>query len=124
MADTSLLSVESEQSPNRERVLWTTEDIKRVIESHTIVVFSKGKVGAARCGFSEQILAELDLCGKPYELIDITEDRSIAPALRAYAGLQYLPLVFVNSELVSTVQNQEELLSTGALKSQIEKAFV
>jgi monothiol glutaredoxin len=106
------------------RVLWTTDDIQRKVEGSKVVVFAKGTLETPLCGLSEEVVSAVDACGRPYELVDVCEERSIIPALKAYAGSRYLPLVFVNGQLVSSWETQSSMLKTGELKDQIEKAFL
>lgn len=105
------------------RVLWTKEDVQKKVAQNKIVVFAKGKLDAPRCGLSDEMVSAIEACGKPYEVIDVSEERSILPALKAFVGSRYLPLVFIDGELVSSWENQAAMLKTGELKAQIEKAY-
>ncbi len=105
------------------RVLWTTEDIARKVQESKVVVFAKGTRDCPRCGFSEELMSAVEAFGMPYQVVDVSQERSIVPALKAYAGSNYLPLVFVNGKLASTWQTQSDVLQSGELRSQIERAF-
>ena len=110
-------------SPSSTRSFWTRDDIKRTIEENTIVVFVKGSTENPRCGFSERVINEVEAYGRPFEIVDVYKDRSILPALKAYAGLEYLPLVYVEGSLVSSSETQQQMLTSGALRDKIERAF-
>lgn len=115
---------QSVSSPFSKRIYWTVEDIKAKISAVPVVVFTKGTANHPRCGFSERLVSVVEKCGKPYEVVDASEERSIGAALKAFSGRDYtLPLVYVNGALVSTLETQERMLETGALKDRIERAF-
>ena len=105
------------------RSTWTTDDIRQKIEKSKIVVFAKGPEEAPRCGFTERVLSALRESGRPYELVDVTKDRSVVPALKAFSGEYHLPVVYVDGKLFSSSDNQEELLDSGELSAELDKAF-
>ncbi len=106
------------------RVLWTTEDIEHKVKQNTVVIFTRGTLNSPRCGLSDALMNAVEDYGRPYELVDVSKERSIIPALKAYAGSNHLPLVFIEGELVSSWETQMNLIETGDLRAQIEKAFV
>ncbi|MCB0322391.1 MAG: hypothetical protein KDD69_02425 [Bdellovibrionales bacterium] len=105
------------------RVHWTTDDIQRKVEQNTVVVFAKGTPDNPRCGLSEEVMAAVAASGHPYEVVDVSQERSILPALKAYAGEKRLPLVYVCGTLVSSWDEQSAMLRSGALQERIELAF-
>ena len=102
---------------------WTTEDVRERVSGSKIVVFSKGTYHNPRCGFSKQALHAVDDCGKPYDVVDVSGDRSIIAALRTYAGACGIPLVFVDGDLVSTPENLQQVVNSGRLRRAVNKAF-
>ena len=104
------------------RVPWTIEDVEKCIESSPIVVFSKGTPDKPRCGFSERVLGVLENTGIPYNLVDVSEDRGVMPALTAYAGRQYLPLVYVKGTLVTSSEKLVMMIESGALVERLHAA--
>ncbi len=104
------------------RVPWTTEDVEKCIKDSPVVVFSKGTPDNPRCGFSERVLAVLENTGIPYNLVDVSEDRGVMPALTAYAGRQYLPLVFVKGSLVTSSEKLVMMIESGALVNHLQAA--
>lgn len=113
-------SIESGHTP---RSTWTTEDIRNKIETSKVVVFAKGNDDAPRCGFTERVLTAIRESGRPYEVIDVLEDRSVIPALKAYSGEYHLPVVYVDGVLMCSSDTQEQLLESGALHAKLEEAF-
>lgn len=108
---------------SNDRHHWTTEDVRRTVEGSKVVVFAKGTEEHPRCGFSEKVIHAIADCGRPYEVVDVSEDRSILPAVKAYSGQGYLPLVFVDGKLVSSSENQQSLMDNGSLRDSIELAY-
>ncbi len=110
-------------SQDASRVFWTKDDIRNKIEKSKVVVFAKGNQEHPRCGFSERVFKTITDCGKPYEVVDVCEDKSIVPALRAFAGNLSLPAVYVNGDLISTSETLQHMVDTGELKEKVEAAF-
>jgi len=115
--------VNQNQVPQSSRSTWTTDDIRSKIERSRVVVFAKGTEDCPRCGFTERVLGAVRDLGKPYELVDVVEDRSVVPALKAFSGELQLPVVYVDGNLISFSENQERLLDADALRSKLESAF-
>lgn len=108
---------------SEQRSAWTTEDVRHTIEKSKVVVFAKGTSENPRCGFTERVLSAIQQSGRPYEIVDCYEDRSVVPALKAFSGEHHLPLVYVNGELVSSSDNQERVLHNGEFHEKVEAAF-
>ena len=105
------------------RSTWTTDDIRSKIECSRVVVFAKGTEDCPRCGFTERVLGAVRDLGRPYELVDVIEDRSVVPALKAFSGELQLPVVYIDGNLINFSENQERLLDSDALKIKLESAF-
>jgi glutaredoxin-related protein len=104
-------------------VYWSKDDIRNRIERSKVVVFSKGKAGKPKDGFSERALSALEDTGRPYEVVDVSEDSSIVAALRAYAGRITLPMVYVDGALVSSSETLQHMVDNGELKAKVDRAF-
>lgn len=104
------------------RIYWSTDDIRRKIEKSKIVVFAKGTPERPRDGFSQRAMTAVQASGRPYEVIDVMQDKSIGAALREYAGHRHLPLIFVNGDLVSTSDNLRGMMESGELDDKLASA--
>lgn len=114
----------SVSSPTSSRTVWTVEDIASKIGNSKVVVFAKGSCSEPRCGFSEKVMDELSAIGRPFEVVDVDEERSVIAALNAFVGCKNcLPLLYVDGNLVCSSDNQTAMLASGELRMQIEKAF-
>lgn len=120
---TSSLASEIEITSTGNSSRWTTEDVRSRVEKSKVVVFAKGTKEHPLCGFSELVFSAIERSGRPYELVDVSKNRSIVPALKAYSGSPYVPLVFVNGELVSSSETLSRMVSSGELNRRVEAAF-
>ena len=93
-------AMRSQLASSIEKEHWTTDDVRNAVSSARVVVFSKGSPSNPKCGFSKRTLSVVEGCGGPFEVVDVTENKSIRAALAVYAGERSLPLVFVDGELV------------------------
>jgi monothiol glutaredoxin len=84
------------------QIQWTLEDVKDTVKSSRVVVFAKGSAAEPKCGFSKRAISVVERCGTPYEVVDVSESRSMRAALAAFSGERALPLVFVDGQLVPT----------------------
>lgn len=102
---------------------WTTDDIRSHIEKSRVVVFAKGTAEHPRCGFSERVFGAMQESGQPYDCIDVSQDRSILPALRAFTGRpQFLPIVYVDGEIISSSETLEGMIQSGELQRKLQAA--
>ncbi|MCC6221758.1 MAG: glutaredoxin [Deltaproteobacteria bacterium] len=116
---------QSVTAPSSSRRYWTTADIKQAIESSRVVVFCKGDREHPRCGYSEKAFELVESSGNPFQLIDVCEDSSIAAALGEYAGgNQKLPLIFLDGELVGTLETFAEQNTRGELLAKLQNGFL
>lgn len=115
---------ESIRTPSSNRNHWTVDDIRKAIEKSKVVVFAKGTADHPRCGFSERVFSAMRDTGRPYEVIDVYEERSIVPALREFSGgNSHLPLVYIDGSLVTTSDTLEHVLQSGELREKLNDAF-
>ncbi len=101
----------------------TPEDVKRIVEENTMVLFMKGTRLFPRCGFSARALAVLERLERPFEVVDVLSDPTIRPALVAYSGWPTTPQVFVGGELIGGSDIVLELYESGELHKKVEAAF-
>ncbi len=105
------------------RTHWTTDDIRSRIETNKIVVFAKGDPDHPRDGFSERAFVAMKHTGRPYDVVDVTNNSSIVAALRAYAGRVTLPMVYVDGALVTSSETLQRTLDSGELEEKVNQAF-
>ena len=103
--------------------MWTSEDVKKHVETNKIICFAKGTKDQPMCGFSARAIDVLHQAGKPFEVINIFDDPSIRPALVEFSSWPTTPQVFVNGELIGGSDIVIEEFQSGTLQKKIEAAF-
>lgn len=100
-----------------------TNDIKKIVESHKLVLFAKGSKMQPMCGFSANAIHWVSRLGKPFEVVNIFDDPSCRPALVEFSGWPTTPQLFVNGELIGGSDIIEEMMGSGELQKKVEAAF-
>lgn|GEM_PF-5668021 len=90
------------QSRLASQIQWTLADVEETVRSSRVVVFSKGSATQPKCGFSKRTISVVERCGSAYEVVDVSESRSMRAALAVFSGERALPLVFVDGQLIPT----------------------
>lgn len=103
---------------------WTLEDVQSAIRSAKIVIFAKGNAEKPRCGFTAEAIEAVEKCGQPYEVVDVSSNRSLIPALRKLVGRKMLPLVYVDGLLIGSSEDLQSIVRSGLLSEQVNRAFV
>ena len=101
----------------------TPEDIKTLVESNKIILFTKGTKDQPMCGFSHNTIEVFNQIGKPFEVVDIFSDPSIRPALVEYSSWPTTPQVFIENEFIGGCDIILELFQNGELQNKVESAF-
>ncbi len=103
--------------------MWTSEQVKNVIESNTLVIFGKGTKFEPMCGFTARAIEIYNSLGKPFEVVNIFADESIRGALTGYTNWPTTPQCFVNGEMIGGSDIVAEMLSNGDLQTKVDAAF-
>ena len=101
---------------------WTTEDIRKRITNSNVVVFAKGEEGKEKCGFSKKVFEALRKNGRPFEVVDVSENPSISAALRCFSGHRELPVVYANGQIVSCADDLQKPVEGSIICQSVEKA--
>ncbi|MFT5284964.1 MAG: monothiol glutaredoxin [Planctomycetota bacterium] len=103
--------------------MWTSEQVKNVIESNTLVIFGKGTKFEPMCGFTHRAIEIYNTLGKPFEVVNIFEDESIRGALTGHTNWPTTPQCFVAGELLGGSDIVDEMLNSGDLQKKVDAAF-
>ena len=103
--------------------MWTTEEIKKAVDSNKILIFAKGTKEQPMCGFSHRAMQVMGAIGKPFEVINIFDDPSIRPALVEFSGWPTTPQLFVGGELIGGSDIALEMYNSGELQKKVEATF-
>nr|XP_020480702.1 glutaredoxin-3 [Monopterus albus] len=91
--------------------------LKTIINQSLVMLFMKGNKGAAKCGFSRQILEILNSTGVDYDTFDILQDEEVRQGLKTYSNWPTYPQLYVKGELIGGLDIVKELKESGDLMS-------
>ena len=94
---------------------WT-EEIRRDVASHRVVVYAKGEKHAAMCGFSARVMQVFEELGTQYEVRNIFADPNIRPAICGFTSWPTIPQVFVDGQFIGGCDIVTEMYRTGELQ--------
>ncbi|XP_067938223.1 glutaredoxin 3-like [Watersipora subatra] len=84
--------------------------LKRLINSHEVMLFMKGEPDAPQCGFSRTIVGLLQERNVKFGSFDILTDNAVRQGLKSYSNWQLYPQVYVNGELIGGLDIVKELI--------------
>ena len=93
-----------------------SEQIKKDIESNSIILYMKGKKNMHMCGFSSTVVNILNAYEIDYKDVNVLEDPNIRIKLSEYSNWPTIPQLFVNGELIGGCDITVELFQNGELK--------
>jgi len=100
--------------------MWTTEQIKKLVADHKIVIFAKGTKDEPMCGFSHRAIEIMKRIGEPFEVVNIFDDESIRPALVEATGWPTTPQIFVGGEMIGGSDIALEMYESGELQEKVK----
>ena len=94
------------------------EKLKKLINSHKIMVFMKGEQVAPKCRFSKQFKQIMDdegfVAGSgAYGSFDILEDQEVRAKIKVYSNWPTFPQLYVNGELIGGIDIIKEMIEAG-----------
>jgi len=98
---------------------WT-EQIKRDISQHRVMVYAKGEKNMALCGFSHRVMEIFNRLGVPYEVRNIFSDPELRPALCAFTNWPTTPQVFIGGNFVGGCDIVTEMFERGELQTLLD----
>ena len=98
---------------------WT-EQIRRDIGEHRVLIYAKGEKRAAMCGFSARVMEVFERLGVPYEVRNIFADPNIRPAICAFTSWPTIPQVFIDGQFVGGCDIVTEMYGSGELQQLLE----
>ncbi len=101
----------------------TKERIETLIKNNKIMVFMKGNKLMPQCGFSNNVVQILNVCGVPYETFDVLTDEEIRQGIKEYSNWPTIPQVYVNGEFVGGSDILIELYQKGEIQEMLAVAI-
>jgi len=97
------------------------QQIKNILDSHTIILFMKGTKEAPKCGFSMQAAETLKKITEDFITIDILDDQELRQDLKQYSSWPTYPQLYIEGELIGGSDIIKQLYQEGVLKKLISE---
>ena len=94
-----------------------TEQIKKTLSDHRVVLYMKGSSTFPQCGFSAKVVDILNSYGVEYQSVNVLEDPEIRQAIKVYSDWPTIPQLFIKGELVGGCDIISELHDSGQLEA-------
>ena len=91
-------------------------EIKRLINSHPVVVFMKGSPSSPECGFTGQVVDILEEERIDYKHVDIIAQPDVRELLKVYANWKTYPQIYVKGELIGGLDIVREMIEDGSFQ--------
>lgn len=94
----------------------TTEQIKKEIQSHKVVLFVKGTAEAPQCGFSASTMELFKKMRVPFHSVDVIANPEIRRTLPQISNWPTFPQVFIGGKLIGGADIVSEMFQSGELQ--------
>ncbi|KAJ3092966.1 Glutaredoxin 3 [Quaeritorhiza haematococci] len=95
--------------------------LKKLINSHPVMLFMKGTPQEPRCGFSRQIVDLLSGLNAGYGSFNILADEEVRQGLKEFSKWPTYPQVYVQGELIGGLDIVKEMIEAGELQKMLPK---
>ncbi|XGW04598.1 hypothetical protein V3C99_015634 [Haemonchus contortus] len=95
--------------------------LKRLIESHRLMLFMKGSPDNPKCGFSRQTVALLNEIGAKFGSFDILSDEEVRQGLKTYSNWPTYPQLYLDGELIGGLDVIREELKDADFVAKLPK---
>ena len=68
---------------------WTPNELQKIVEENSIVLFMKGTPEAPQCGFSNRAASVVSQLGVPFASVNVLSDPRARNALRDWSGFPH-----------------------------------
>ena len=100
-----------------------SEEIKKDIEGHKIMVFAKGEKGMPQCGFSATVMNIFEELGQPYEVRNVLASDELRQGIKDYSNWPTIPQIYINGEFIGGCDIAIEMFKSGELKEKVSAAL-
>ena len=99
---------------------WTDQELQKIVDDHSIVLFMKGTPGEPQCGFSNRAAQVLQQLGEEFAAVNVLTDRRAIPSICAWSDFPTMPQVYVHGELIGGSDIALEMLQDGSLREMFD----
>ncbi|KAJ3282875.1 Glutaredoxin 3 [Blyttiomyces sp. JEL0837] len=93
--------------------------LKKLINSHPVMLFIKGTPTVPRCGFSRQLIDIMTEQNVTYGSFDILADEAVRQGLKEFSNWPTFPQVYINGELVGGLDIVKEMVASGEFQKML-----
>lgn len=99
----------------------TIKKIEAQLANSNVLLYMKGDPDHPQCGFSARAVQVLDVCGCPYDTVDVLSNPDVRQALPKYAHWPTFPQLYIKGELIGGSDIMVELFEQGDLQTMLEE---
>jgi len=99
---------------------WTDQELQKIVDDHSIVLFMKGTPGEPQCGFSNRAAQVLQQLGEEFAAVNVLTDRRAIPSICAWSDFPTMPQVYIHGELIGGSDIALEMLQDGSLREMFD----
>ena len=96
------------------------EQIKKIVEENSVMLFMKGSPDFPQCGFSGRLVQILQACGVQFASADVLSDDNIRQGIKDFSNWPTLPQLYVNGEFIGGSDIVTEMYESGELQAKLE----
>ena len=101
---------------------WTPDELQKIVEENSVVLFMKGTPEAPQCGFSNRAASVVSQLGVPFASVNVLSDARARNALRDWSGFPTMPQLFIGGKLIGGSDIALELFQSGELQTLVNDA--
>ncbi len=99
----------------------TQAQIKEIVTSHPVVLFTKGTAQFPQCGFSGNAVNILRASGvEKLHTVNVLEDPAIRQGIKEYANWPTIPQLYINGEFIGGSDIMTEMFQSGELQKLVK----
>lgn len=92
------------------------ERLSHLINKHPFMIFIKGTPKAPKCGFTQQLLKQLNDLAIDFDYFDILSDDVVRQGLKSYSNWPTYPQIYVKGELLGGLDIFTEMVQAGQIQ--------
>ncbi len=94
----------------------TKEEIKNLLEKHSVMLFMKGSPDKPLCGFSARVVEILNSMNVQYGFFNVLSNEIIRSGIKEYSEWPTIPQLYVKGEFVGGCDIVQEQFANGDLE--------
>ena len=94
----------------------TKEQIKKLVNENSILLFMKGSPEAPMCGFSARVTQILNSIRVPFQFFDVLSDEKIRQGIKEYTNWPTIPQLYVKGKFLGGCDIVQEQFESGELE--------